>query len=94
MLNFEIHSAELREIPYRNKAGEAASLFTQNAYVLLVGRDGKPEPYPTKIELSIDSRRGPPTPYPVGKYTLSAASFFVGEFGKLSLSPRLVPVKA
>lgn len=53
----------------------------------LIGRDGQPEEVPRKIEFMTD------TEYQPGEYTISPASFVVGEYDRLGLGRLvLVPV--
>jgi len=60
----------------------------QTAWAFLTERDGNPSPHPTKITLVVEQ------PYPVGDYTLHPSAFYVGEWGKLQVVPRLAPLKA
>ena len=40
--------------------------------ITLVGSDGKPEKYPTKISVNVEEDdKGSPAAYPIGEYTLS-----------------------
>jgi hypothetical protein len=64
----------------------------QTAWAFTCDQHGNPHPHPEKITVTLP--RGQETPYPVGDYTLHPASFYVGNFGSLNLSPRLVPVKS
>lgn len=96
-IRITVKSIELRP---RTKKG-TGEIFAneQTAYAWLVGSDGKVEEYPTKITLTHWLRNGQPErpPYPVGEYALAPASFTVGDYGTVNVSPVLValaPVKA
>lgn len=90
-IRITVKSAELTE--RTTKTGK--KMFTQKAWAHLLGRDGKVEEYPTRIELTIwgNAQGNPETPpNPPGDYTLAPGSFYVGDYGRLEVSPRLVPV--
>lgn len=72
------------------KSGEVMTFFEQSAWAYTTDRDGKPHPYPQRIVIN---HRDGSKPYPVGNYTISPESFYVGRFGRLEMSPRLVPIK-
>lgn len=69
----------------QSKAGNAYK--EQSGTAQLIGRDGQPEEAPRIIKFITD------VDYPVGKYTISDASFSVGAYDKLEVGRLvLVPV--
>jgi hypothetical protein len=55
-------------------------------------KTGQPNPYPEKIELTLDKNpAGMPEAYEPGEYQLHPASLFVGKYG-LEVAPKLVPL--
>ena len=87
-----IKSTDVTPVNVTTKKGQTITLHKQAAWAFLTGRNGQPEPYPVRIELTLD--RDNPVPYPVGDYGLHPSSFYAGSFGKLECSPRLAPVKS
>jgi hypothetical protein len=89
-----VHAPTVREIPYVRKTGPKAGqndvMRKQEAYAFLLDQDGKEKPYPEKIELDI---RAGQAAYAAGEYTLHPSSFWVGSYGALNCSPRLVALK-
>lgn len=71
-------------------------MFFQTGYVHTYDKTtGEPNPYPEKIELTLETTgtKDDPKPviYPAGEYQLHPASFYVGKFG-LEVAPKLVPL--
>lgn len=58
-------------------------------YAFLSDRDGKPNPYPTRITISL---RDEQQPYDPGLYTVAPESFYVDRFNALSLGLVLRPL--
>lgn len=58
-------------------------------YAFLFDRDGRANPYPTRVTISL---RDEQEPYPVGLYTLAPESFYVDRFNALSLGLVLRPM--
>lgn len=58
-------------------------------YAFLNDRDGKPNPYPTRITISL---RDEQQPYETGLYTVAPESFYVDRFNALSLGLVLRPL--
>lgn len=86
-----VKSAEVRERTLKN----GRTLWEQNAYAVTCDRNNKPNDYPEKIVLAIWSdKQGNPErePYAPGDYAIAPSSFYVGDFGALTMSPRLVPL--
>lgn len=66
------------------KQSKAGNPYTvQTGTCLFLGRDGQPEETPRIIEFMTD------VSYPAGEYTISPASFGVGQYDKLEIK-RLV----
>ena len=89
-IRVSVKSAEVTEKPITTKKGKPMVLRSQAVYAHTADRQGRANPYPERVELLLDD--GQP-PYAVGDYTLSPASFFVGAFHRLEVSPRLTPIK-
>lgn len=92
-IRIEITSTDLkeREVTQRN-TGRVFRFKEQTAWAYTTNDKGEPNPHPEKITVSLP--RGRDEAYPAGDYTLHPASFYVGNFGQLEMSPRLVPVKS
>lgn len=87
---------EVKSIEVTTKSGVSArnnkpySIREQVAvYAFLHDRDGKPNPYPTRISITL---RDEQEPYPVGFYTLAPESLYADRFSQLSLGPVLRPM--
>lgn len=96
MIKVTVASIETRENSGIGKlTGKPYHMIMQNAYAHTFGKDGKPNPYPEKIELilDVDSQSKMPRVYPVGEYQLHPASLYVGKYG-LEVAPKLVALKA
>ena len=78
----------------RSGVGDGGKLWKvqeQTGYAFTVAKDGTPEPYPQKVTVRITDGQ---QPYAPGVYELQDASFFVGQYGKLTLGDLvLMPVK-
>lgn len=91
-IKVEVKSAEVFTKSGNAKAsGKPYEIRTQEGYAFTVGRDGKPRPYPEKVEVPLDKDQ---QPYKPGVYEISPSSFYVGDFFRLSCFLRLVPAKA
>lgn len=74
------------------KTGKPYSIREQEAWMFGMGRDGKPQPHPQKIKLTLDDdQKGP---YSLGTYTLDPASLYVDRFGQIAIRARLRAVAA
>jgi hypothetical protein len=95
MIKIQVVNASPLEIAYTDKkTGRPASFYLQTVYAFTYDRDGNPAPYPEKVEISLDrDTNGAPKPYAVGDYTLHPSALYVDSNGRLSVAPRLVPVK-
>jgi hypothetical protein len=90
-IRIEIASTALEERNVTAK-GKTFKFLEQEAWAHTVDREGKAHPHPQRIRITLP--RGQDTAYPPGDYTLHPASFYVGGYGDLAMSPRLAPVKA
>lgn len=90
MIRIEIKSQDITtRSGVSSKTGKPYSIRSQEAYAYTFGRDGKPQPYPSRIELNIE---GDGPGYNPGFYTLDPACVYVDRFGGLALArPRLIP---
>lgn len=68
------------------KTGKPYSIREQEAWMFGYGRDGKPQPHPQKIKLTLDDDQNP---YEVGTYQIDPASLYVDRFGQVAIRVRL-----
>ncbi|MFS2101961.1 single-stranded DNA-binding protein [Variovorax sp. Varisp85] len=69
------------------------NLEFQTVYVHTIGKDGKPAPFPEKLEIILDrNEQGQPLVYAVGEYLLHPSSLYVDRTGSLAVAPRLAPL--
>lgn len=96
MIKVSVTSTEVRTQTGNAKAtGKPYSLNFQTVWMHTFDRSGKLNPYPEKVEIILDKNaEGAALFYPEGQYTLAPESIYVNRNGDLSLSPRLVPLKA
>lgn len=100
MIKVQITSTNVRRMQGNAKAtGKPYDMSFQDAWMFLTDRDGKPDPYPTKVEVNLPKDKdGAALFYPEGNYQLHPSSVYVDNGGRLALSPRLValapPAKA
>jgi hypothetical protein len=72
-------------------SGKAYNLDFQTVYFHTVGKDGKPAPFPEKVEIILEKNdQGQSVSYAVGEYQLHPASIYVGRDGNVAVAPRLV----
>ncbi len=103
MLKVSILSPVAKAITWGAKPGrEAGSMRVQEAWVYQVQRDGTPEPFPVKVEISLDRAKvdaggrvlePEQAPYVRGDYTLHPSSVYVGRDGRPAVSLRLTPMQ-
>jgi hypothetical protein len=93
MLKVTVKSTDLR--PRTKRATGEIFAHEQTAYLWLLDEKGKQADFPEKITLTIWQRNGQPehAAYPPGDYELSPQSFRVGDYGSITVSPRLVPAR-
>lgn len=97
MIKIEIHSSSFRVnegVSMKSGKPKPYKMASQVAYVFTYDKDGKPNLYPEKaqITLPMDRNTNEPIPYPPGTYTLHPSSVYVGDFGSISVAPKLQPV--
>ena len=68
------------------KTGKPYSIREQEAWMFGYGRDGKPQPHPQKIKLTLDDDQ---QPYEIGTYQIDPASLYVDRFGQVAIRVRL-----
>jgi hypothetical protein len=90
MLKIEVRSATSTTRNLTSKAGKALTFIEQEAYAYTLDREGKPRPYPESCVLNLQPGQ---EPYPVGNYMLAPTSVWVGDYRRLNLAPKLVPIK-
>lgn len=73
------------------KTGKSYSIREQEAWAYFHARDGKPNPHPTKIKLTLDDDQ---QPYALGNYVLDPASLYADRFGQVAIRARLRSVAA
>jgi len=92
MIQISVKSTDIRN--QRGKAktsGKDYDLNFQTVYVHTFDRNGKPNPYPEKVEIILEKDdQGAALYHPVGEYTLAPQSVYVSRNGDLAISPRLV----
>lgn len=86
-IRIEIASEETTPTRYTNKRTGQPDR-EQVGWAFLTSRTGVADKHPTRIVFVVDQ------PYPVGHYTLSPSAFYVGDYSKLAVTVRLVPIKA
>ena len=74
------------------KTGKPYSIREQEAWAFFFSRDGKPNPHPTKIKLTLDDDQK--DAYPLGLYHIDPSSLYPDRFGQLAIRARLRPLVA
>lgn len=92
MIQISVKSTEVRNQSGNAKAsGKPYSLNFQTVYVHTFDRNGKPNPYPEKVEIILEKDdNGAALYHQLGEYTLAPQSLYVDRSGNLAISPRLV----
>jgi|SRR5665647_1466032 len=91
-LRIEVKSPLVQEISGTSKAGKPYHIRKQAAWAYTYDPMGALNPFPERIEFTLADGQDP---HPVGNYTLSPQSFFVGDFHSLSIGrPILEPIAA
>jgi hypothetical protein len=93
MIRITVKSTDLT--PRTKKGSSVPFAYEQTGYAWLFDRVGKPEEYPQRVALThwcdkSGSMEG--KAYPPGEYTLAPTSYAVGDYGRLTVAPRLVPL--
>ena len=91
MIQISVKSTDVRNQSGTAKAsGKAYSLNFQTVYAHTYDRNGKPNPYPEKVEIILDKdTNGAALFWPIGEYTLAPESVYVDRSGNMAVSPRL-----
>lgn len=91
MIQVSVKSTEVRNQSGKAKvSGRDYSLNFQTVYVHTYDRDGKPNPYPEKVEIILEKdQSGSALFYELGEYTMAPQSLYVDRTGDLKVSMRL-----
>lgn len=92
MIQISVKSTEVRNQSGNAKAsGKPYSLNFQTVYAHTYDRNGKPNPYPEKVEIILEKdEHGAALFFPIGEYTLAPQSLYVDRSGNFAVSPRLM----
>jgi hypothetical protein len=92
MIKIEIQNPEVKTKSGTSaRTGKPYSIREQQGFAFTFGRDGKPNPYPVRLAITLGDEQ---EPYAVGFYTLAPESFYTNRFDQLEISPVLKPVVA
>lgn len=91
MIQISVKSTEVRNQRGTAKAsGKAYDINFQTVYVHTFDRNGKPNPYPEKVEIILEKdESGAALYHNIGEYALAPQSVYVDRSGNLAVSPRL-----
>lgn len=91
MLKITVHSDNLRRQAFVSKTtGKPGELYFQTLYLHTVGEDGKPNPFPEKVEVIAErDAQGNPAAFPRGEHTLHPSSIQIDRNGRIAVVPRL-----
>lgn len=89
MIRIEVTAEVLTKSGIAKATGKPYEIREQVAYAHLLDSTGSTQRYPQRILLPIRRDAAPIEP---GDYQPTAESFYVGDFGALSFSPRLKPL--
>lgn len=94
MIKVEVTSTAVRRMTGNAKAtGKPYDMSFQDVWMFLSDRDGRPDPHPTKVEISLPKDKdGAALFYQPGTYQLHPSSIYVDGKGRLSVAPRLAAV--
>jgi hypothetical protein len=89
MLKVSVPAVQTRTIT--SKAGKQFVL--QTIYLHTFARDGKPNMFPEKTEVFLDTdQAGQPKVYQAGDYQLHPSSFYVDQRGNIAVAARLASI--
>jgi len=92
MIRITVPALPTRRLTGTSKVTQKAyDLTFQTIYCHTSDENGKALPFPEKAELIVDNGK---QPTPAGEYTLSPASLYVDQKGRLAVAPKLVPLAA
>lgn len=86
IIKVEVSTMKVEERSGTGKSGKPYHMRMQEAFLHVLDKDGKPQKYPVRFELPLNTDQ---PPYAQGDYTLDAASFSVGDFGRVEVRPVL-----
>lgn len=86
MFKVEIKEVSVAERNATNRHGASFAVNEQEAYVYLVGQNGKVNLYPSKMLIKLQRDQ---EPYPEGVYLMTPDSVYINRFGQLEIAPRL-----
>lgn len=93
MIRIEVTPEILIKSGIAKVSGKPYEIHEQVGYAHLVDRNGKPRQYPERVLLRVErNERGDFIGLPAGDYQPTSASFYVGDYGQLNFSPRLVAI--
>lgn len=72
------------------RTGKPYSIREQEAWAYLSDRDGKLQPHPQRIRITLADGDAP---YQPGMYQLHPSSIYVGDFSQLNIRARLRPMQ-
>lgn len=92
MIKITIASTAVRTMRGNSKTtGKAYDLAFQDAWFHTFDREGKPAPFPQKVEIILPrAEDGAPLYFAAGDYQLAPSSIYVDRNGKLAIEPHLV----
>lgn len=95
MIKVSVPAVQIRNMSGIGKtSNKAYNLDFQTVYVHTLDKQGKPAPYPEKVEIILEkNEQGQSISYAAGEYQLHPSSIYVGRDGNLSVAPRLVAVQ-
>ncbi len=95
MIAVRITSTAIRRMTGNAKAtGKPYDMSFQDAWFFLTDKDGRADPYPTKVEITLPKDKdGAALFYPEGDYQLHPSSIYVDRSGNVAVAPRLVAVQ-
>lgn len=83
MLKVEVKTTDTKvKSGNAKRSGKPYSFKEQAAWVYLPSK-----PFPVEIKVMLDEDQ---PAYPLGEYIISPESFYVGDFGRIECSPKLV----
>lgn len=90
MIKIEIQSAEVRvKSGTSARTGKGYQIREQDGYAHTFDRQGKPNPYPVRLAITLGDDQ---QPYAPGMYTLAPESLYTNRFNQLEIAPVLRPV--
>lgn len=92
MIKIEIQSAEVKTKSGNSaRTGKPYSIREQTGFAFTHSRDGKLNPYPVKVSITLGDDQ---QPYAPGVYQLAPESLYTNRFDQLEISPVLKPLAA